>query len=263
MLRQRVATAVVGVPLLIALVILGGPVLVAVAAVALALATGELYRALGIGRTPGAALGMALAAGLVVAASAERGWPQGALTATIALPLLWPVLASRIETAVQDWAFVAGGALYVGWLGAHLVLVRELPDGRDWLFLGMFAIFATDTGAYFIGRRWGRRKMAPHLSPGKTWEGGAGGYACGFATVIALKYAFDLDAAPWEIVALAAIVPLAAELGDLAESALKRAVGVKDMGSVLPGHGGLIDRLDSILLAIPVLYYWVRWVVMV
>ncbi len=262
MLRQRIATAVIGVPLLVAVVVVGGPLMAGVAALLLAVATGEVYRAMGILRTPGAAIGVALAAALAVAASAGEGWPQGALTATIIVPLLWPVFASRFDTALRDWAYVTGGALYIGWLGAHLVLVRELPDGRDWLFVGLFAIFATDTGAYFIGRTFGRRKMAPRLSPGKTWEGAAGGYVSGFAAVVALTYAFDLDARLWQIAGLAAVVPVAAELGDLAESALKRATGVKDMGTVLPGHGGLADRLDSILFAIPVLYYWVRWVVL-
>lgn len=261
-LRQRVATAVIGIPVLIALVLAGGALFTAVAAVALAFAGYEFFRAAGFDRSPGAALGVALCAAAAIAVDAGDGWPQGLVAATVALPLLWPVFAARTETALRDWSVVAGGALYVGWLGAHLVLVRDLPDGRDWLLLGLFSIFATDTGAYFIGRAFGRRKMAPVVSPKKTWEGGAGGWACGFATVLALNAAFGLDAPPAAILGLAALLPVVAELGDLAESALKRSMAVKDMGGVLPGHGGLVDRLDSILFAVPMLYYWVRWVVM-
>ncbi|HWO94022.1 MAG TPA: CDP-archaeol synthase, partial [Dehalococcoidia bacterium] len=167
----------------------------------------------------------------------------------------------RTETALHDWAVVAAGALYIGWLGAHAVLLRELDDGREWVLLAFGVVFATDTGAYFIGRAFGRRKMAPRVSPGKTWAGGVGGFACGAIVAAVLNFAFGLDAPPWEIAGLAIIVPVTAEIGDLAESVLKRSMHVKDMGKVMPGHGGIVDRLDSLLFAIPVLYYWVRWVI--
>ncbi len=262
MLRQRLTTAVIGLPLVVAVALVGGLLLTAVVALLLAAAAAEFYRAAGMLRTPGAALGIVLAAAAAAAADAGSGWPQGVAAATVVLPFLWPVLAGRAATALHDWVVVSGGALYVGWLGSHLVLIHELRDGRDWLLLAVMSVFATDTAAYFTGRTLGRHKMAPRISPKKTWEGGGGGLVGGVAAVLALSAAFDLDASTAQIMGLAVILPVAAQLGDLAESALKRSMGVKDMGGLLPGHGGVADRLDSVLFAAPMLYYWVRWVVM-
>ena len=122
-----------------------------------------------------------------------------------------------------------------------------LTEGQAWLVVLLAATFATDTGAYATGRLFGRHKMAPSISPGKTWEGAVGGLIAGALAVIAATRVLD---APPSIPALAAIalaLPAVSEVGDLVESAVKRRLGVKDMSQLLPGHGGLMDRLDSIL----------------
>ncbi len=260
MLSTRLLTAALGLPILIGIVIVGGPLFDAAAVLTFAVAASEFYRAALLDRA-GVIVGTVATAAVVLAVASGGGWPQGALAAAVMALLLWPVLASRTDTALADVGTVVLGVLYVGWLGAHAVLLRDLGDGREWVLLGLFAVFATDTAAYAVGRALGRHQMAPRISPLKTWEGSVGGLAGGFLAVIALHAAFDLGAARWIIVGLAAILPLVAQLGDLAESALKRSIGVKDMGSLLPGHGGVIDRMDSLLFAFPVLYYWVRWVI--
>ena len=127
--------------------------------------------------------------------------------------------------------------------------------GRAWLLLALLTVFATDTGAYFTGRAIGRHPMAPRISPNKTWEGAAGGLGAAVIAVVALGLAFDVDTPRWQQVIIGVAVGVASQLGDLLESRLKRVSNVKDAGSIIPGHGGVLDRLDSIVVSIPVVYY--------
>lgn len=152
-----------------------------------------------------------------------------------------------------------GAVLYLGVLGAHFVLLRDLDEGQRWLLVMLATVFATDTGAYAIGRLFGRHKMAPKVSPKKTWEGAAGGYIFGAAAAVAAPLLLGLDVTSTVVVAIALGAPVAAMIGDLVESALKRRLDVKDVSNLLPGHGGLLDRLDSLLFAGPWIYWIVRW----
>ncbi|HEU4758446.1 MAG TPA: phosphatidate cytidylyltransferase [Dehalococcoidia bacterium] len=273
MLAQRVATAVVGIPVILALILLGGvPFSLAVAAV-LAVAALEFFAATDPQRPQGRT-GLAafrqrllalLAAGAVVllVAGAHNGadWFNGALVLSVAALFLALVIEGDVASGLRQWLWLAGGVLYVGFLGAHLVLLRHLDEGRDWVIIAVFATFATDTAAYFAGRSFGRTHIAPHISPGKTLEGSLGGLGGGFAAVLLLNWITGFPAGPGEGLLLALLLPAAAEIGDLAESLLKRGAGVKDTGVLVPGHGGLLDRLDSVLFTTPLVYYFVIWVV--
>lgn len=148
--------------------------------------------------------------------------------------------------------------LYLGLLLSTLVLVRDAENGREWFFLGLLSTFAVDTGAYAVGRAIGRHKMAPRISPKKTWEGAAGGYAAGVAAVFGLNALFDTGVDAGTIWHLAVAIPPAAMIGDLFESWMKRRMGVKDASGLLPGHGGFMDRLDSALVVFPVLYLFLQ-----
>ena len=156
------------------------------------------------------------------------------------------------------------GVLYVGFLGGFLVAARTGFDGRIALsthLLGYFflVIFASDIGAYIAGRTFGKRKLAPAISPGKTVEGLIGGllFAAAGAAVAAATFFPEL---PYQLsIPLAIVLASVGVLGDLAESAMKRAAGVKDAASILPGHGGFLDRLDSLLFGAPILYYFARF----
>ena len=152
--------------------------------------------------------------------------------------------------------------LYLGWLGCHLVLLRDVGDGRDWVFLALFSTFATDTAAYFVGRAIGRTPLAPAISPGKTVEGAVGGFVFGVGAVLLLNYLLGLRVEASEIVPLAFLLPVVAQLGDLIESKLKRGMQVKDASRLIPGHGGLMDRFDSVLLVTVVVYYYLKWVIL-
>lgn len=150
-----------------------------------------------------------------------------------------------------------GGILYVGWLLGILVALR-LEAGRDWLFLVLFTTFGSDTAAYFIGRAIGKHKLAPKISPGKTWEGAIAGVigAVIISLLFTLPTPLQLPLEYWQAILLGVLISVFGQIGDLAESALKRYSGVKESGGLMPGHGGLLDRMDSVVLAGVVVYLY-------
>lgn len=261
MLAQRIASAVVGIPAIVLLIWAGGPWYAGAAALIVLIAAYEFQAAHHRRATPLALLSAGLAAALPAGAFVGVDWVLWFALAGVFVPLVWVTLRGDPDTALEDWLWTVGGLAYVGLLAAHIVLVRELPDGRDWVLLAIFGTFAVDTAAYVVGRAVGRRKLAPRISPGKTVEGTLGGLAGGFAAVILLNYFLGIRLEAALIIPLAAVLPVAAAIGDLAESILKRGMQVKDASQLIPGHGGLLDRLDSLLFTFPVVYYFVTWVV--
>jgi phosphatidate cytidylyltransferase len=260
MLVQRIASAVVGLPIIVGLVVAGGGVYAAAVALILLVATLEFEAPLLGWRHPLALLAAALSAALAAGALVGADWLLWFGTGLVLLPLVFVTLAADPTTGLQRWLWAVGGVLYVGWLGSHLVLLREAPDGRDWVLLALFTTFATDTSSYFIGRALGRRPLASRISPGKTVEGAVGGALFGLAAALLLNYFLGLRKEAALIVPVAVLLPLAAELGDLTESLLKRGMQVKDASPLIPGHGGFLDRLDSVLFTGVVLYYYLLWI---
>ncbi len=202
--------------------------------------------------------------------------------------LLWLIAFYRGENWPVAAAYLAGGPVYVGWLLAHVLLLVQLGDGqaadalssgslaqvvvdpgddyalgRNWALFALLTTFATDTGAYLTGRAVGRHPLAPGISPNKTREGAIGGFAAAIAAALLLDQFFNLGLAReswnWQPPLIGATVGIVAQAGDLLESRLKRLSRIKDAGSLLPGHGGLLDRLDSLLLTIPAVYYLAIW----
>jgi phosphatidate cytidylyltransferase len=154
--------------------------------------------------------------------------------------------------------------IYIVFLGGHLVAMRVGFETQSLLstkLLGFFflVLMLSDIGAYYAGRTFGKRKLAPKISPGKTWEGGAGGFALALGGAALASFTFFPELKWFVALPLAAVMHVVGVLGDLAESALKRGAGAKDASTVLPGHGGLLDRLDSLLFNAPLLYYFARF----
>jgi phosphatidate cytidylyltransferase len=261
-LELRLATAAVAIPIIVILIWAGARWYTGVVAGSLAAATLEFQVARGSRITLLAVMAASLSAGLAIAAHAGGEWLIWLVTGAALLPLLWAMAVYPIEDAAGEWLWAAGSILYLGWLGCHLVLLRDVGDGRDWVFLAVFSTFATDTGAYFVGRAIGRAKLAPSISPGKTVEGAAGGMLCGIAAVLLFNFLLGLRVEARLIIPLAILLPIAAQAGDLVESKLKRGMQVKDASRLIPGHGGLMDRFDSVLLAIVVVYYYLKWVIL-
>ena len=265
MLKHRVITAAVGVPLVILAIWFGDPwfsLLIAAAALA---GTYEFYHIANFDRRePLLYLGLLWALALVVSPHYRN--PDVlpvVITAVMLISLICLLLRPSREKVFRDWAWTIVGALYVGWMLSYWLNLRGLEDGRNWVYLAMFTTFANDTGAFFIGRARGKHKLAPAISPAKTWEGAIGGLICAIlaAIVIALVLNFVSPFAfkYWQIILLGFLVSLFAQLGDLVESLLKRNMGVKESGNLLPGHGGILDRFDSLIFVGAVVYYYVIW----
>jgi phosphatidate cytidylyltransferase len=264
-LRTRVVSALILAPVVGLVVWAGGwPFL----AVLLAVATVAGYEFTRMMRAGGQRVSLFFVLVAIALCFSDAAWPQAGLLRHGLAGLLiasagWYVIRYRPGMPAAAWALTLAGGLYVGWLLAHFVLLRALPDGLAWVALALLTTWASDTGAYLLGRAIGRRKLCPQLSPGKTWEGLGGGLIGGMvAGAVIGTLAMDWGGAiGWTnglvVGLLAAIV---APVGDLVVSMMKREVGVKDSGNLIPGHGGLLDRADSLMAVAPVVYSFAVWV---
>ncbi len=162
-----------------------------------------------------------------------------------------------IETVASRVAYLLSGILYAGVLIAPLFLMKRRLDGGAWIYICLTSAWLSDTGAYFAGRFLGKyvgAKLWPTISPKKTWIGGVGGMGGSFIALIIAKF-FYMPTLSWtDVVLIAVPANLLGQLGDLAESLIKRSVGVKDSGVLLPGHGGMLDRIDALLFVVPYVY---------
>jgi phosphatidate cytidylyltransferase len=261
-LRERVVSAIVGVPAILVLIYFGGNAYMIAAAAMLALAAAEFQHITREWLDPVCLLTAALVAGIAVGARAGDGvWLVWLAAAVLIAPLAALIVPTK-DGHIIDVLWALGGITYVGFLGSFIVLLRYIDtDARSWVYIAVLGTFATDTAAYFIGRRFGKHKLAPRISPKKTIEGLIGGYAGGLATVVVLAYAFDLGVRPVQVTSIGVLLPTVAAFGDLAESAVKRAAGIKDTSEIIPGHGGILDRLDSILFTFALVYLFTQLLV--
>jgi len=254
---RRVYTVLIVAPLLyVAICYLPPMVFTAIAAVAGALCLSELYR---LCLQP-SAQPLTMGIGIVgcIALIIGPHFPNmvqptllTALVATLSIPLL---VKMPLQQSLKEGAITMTGLLYIGLTLSYLVMIRLLPQGEWFLLFLLLVTWAADTGAYYVGRRFGKHKLAPIVSPGKTWEGAAASGATG-TLLGAIYLPLVIPGLGIPLACLIALVANAAgQVGDLAESALKRGAGVKDSGTILPGHGGVLDRLDSTMFTIPVLY---------
>jgi len=252
---SRVLVALVGVPVVLGLVYLGGWWLFGLATFAALVALHELY-AMARGLRPLVLAGYAGAlATLLGAQLGGAAWMLGGFSLTLVLAfLLYGIAETRQPATVTMSVTVLGVAWIPLGLGA-LILLRDVPEhGRLAVFTLLIAVFADDTFAYLVGRVVGRHKLAPALSPGKTWEGFLAGTAAAIAVAFFALYEQGFLTIPQSIV-LGAAIALAGAAGDLFESALKRDLQVKDSGQLLGGHGGMLDRIDSLLFASVAAYF--------
>ena len=168
--------------------------------------------------------------------------------------------SASVDGAARRIAWLLGGPLYVGATLSTLTMLHAAPRGGAWVLFSMFLAFLSDTGAYFAGRAFGKRPLAPTISPKKTVEGSIGGLAAATLGALVLGATLLEGAAPlWQLALLAPVGAGLGQAGDLLESLLKRSCGVKDSGNVLPGHGGLLDRSDALMFTGPATWLFVSW----
>jgi phosphatidate cytidylyltransferase len=257
-LAQRVLSALVGIPAVVAVVAWGPGWLFTGLVLALALgAQLELYRMFGAaGVGADRAVGSVLGGVVVLAFAADRPvlLPLALSLAVVVVVALGPRHAAASEGAWAGVTLTLLGVCYCAWLLGHAIWLRALPDGRAATLFVLGVTWVGESAAYFVGRRFGRRPLAPRLSPGKTVEGGVA-QALASATVGLLGAPLVSLGRP-EALAVGLLLGVVGQLGDLSESFLKRSAGVKDAGQLIPGHGGVLDRLDSLLFNVPALYYW-------
>ena len=257
MLLHRVLSALVGIPFIIVVVWYGQIPLMLLTGFIMLCACYELKDILFEKSQPAPFWLMVLGSLLLLAnAYIYHGAFLGLTVIMVLLLNLLSIIIIYPDFSPSDGASSLYGTLYVG-LIVYLYLLRVLPDGTAWLIFALTNTWAGDTGAYFIGRTWGKHKLAPKLSPKKTIEGAVGGVIC--CLLAAAIFHFFYPATPLaKLLILSVLVAFAGLLGDLVESVLKRQAGIKDSGKIIPGHGGVLDRFDSFLLTAPLVYYYVN-----
>ena len=264
---QRTITAVVGIPVVLALVWFGGWWAFAGVTLVVVLAAYELHNMmLHEGYHPLILISLALSLLFLVAAMVPQQRPLLLeIGLGVALLVTFPLLFFRkkLDGAMVDWSLTLAIAIYLGWPLSLFPLLRGyqvgISTGFWWLLTLLLGVWGFDTGAFFAGHFFGRHKLAPAISPGKTWEGVIGGLV--FSIAAALIFTVRPLGVPWYLaLLLGVLIGIAATLGDLAESLIKRQTHVKDSGQIIPGHGGILDRVDSLLFAVIVVYFFAQFV---
>ncbi len=270
-MRQRAISAAVLVPILLVVLALGGVVLAAAVALITVLAAVEVFRLLrAAGYGPFVGLGTALALVVVLdAAFPEVLDGSGLLLVAVGIVLVAVAAFTKVDPhdGLQTWMSTIFGALYISLLAFIIRLGHAAPAvptdaplsaigaERGWLLLLILAVWSYDTGAFLVGKNLGRTKFLTHISPSKTIEGLVGGVVA--TTVVVAILLWGLGQNPIHALVLGPLTALAAQAGDLAESVIKRAAGAKDSGTLIPGHGGMLDRVDSFVFAAPVVTLYV------
>ncbi|MCG9967775.1 phosphatidate cytidylyltransferase [Pelotomaculum terephthalicicum JT] len=257
MLLQRIISALVGVPLIVLAVWQAGIPLLLLTGIIVFLGLREMSEMLSrLGIKP--SFWLAQAGGLILLGGAylyHDGYPGPTITIILFLELI-AIVAFYPRYSLLDIAGTLMGTLYVG-LMCYFYLISTLPDGGTWLIFMFACTWASDTFAFFIGKAFGRKRIAPVISPKKTLEGASGGLLG--SVIIAYLFGIVYPFLPLpKLLLLGFMLGIAAGVGDLLESAFKRQAGLKDSSALIPGHGGILDRFDSALFTAPLVYYFVR-----
>ncbi len=262
MLHHRIVVAIIGIPFLLFMSYVGGiPFLFTVCCIVV-WSLYEFYWIAGLVnfrpfRTAG------ILGSLFLCFNAFGSWEPGTgliFTFLILVVFLFQIARQDIPSAISSVSVTVFGVLYIGWLGSYLIMIRRLPaSGTQYIYLLFMSTWLIDNGAYTAGKLWGKHKLIESISPKKTVEGVIGASISGIAALFVARWWFLHQLSVSDCILLGLALSIIAVFGDLAESVLKRNAGIKDTGTVLPGHGGMLDRFDSILFTAPALYYYIKF----
>ncbi len=260
---RRIYTVLVLAPLLYAVIRYLPPLVFSgVVVLAGALALFEFYRLCFGGHSRSWLIGIGLAGFAAVILGTH--WPNiivPSLLATLIGIISVPLFSrAPLEQSLRDGAMTLFGVLYLGLTLGPLSMTRLLPQGEWLIFFLLLVTWASDTGAYYVGTLYGRHRLAPTISPKKSYEGLVGGVIGAIIAAYIIRWWFLPELSGLDCLVLGILLTLTGLWGDLTESAMKRSVGIKDSGGILPGHGGMLDRLDSLLFTAPAFYYYVTMV---
>jgi phosphatidate cytidylyltransferase len=255
MLGKRILSAAILIPVVLGVIYYGGWALFACVLLVALLATYEYAHLVRQEGTPPALLAALV---LVALLTSDAQWPSlGLIYWVITFGPLFlltvQVFRGNAPGSLATWALTVAGSLYIGYSLSYVIRLRSMDPRGFWVMLALVGTWICDSGAYFVGVRWGRRRFFPAISPKKSWEGALGGLVSGVLSVMLLaRWIFGLDLLRGML--LGVLLVLGATFGDLAESVIKRQVGVKDSSQLIPGHGGMLDRVDSLLFVLPIVY---------
>jgi phosphatidate cytidylyltransferase len=266
MLIKRTITSLVLAAIGIPAIILGGVYYFALITLFLGVAAWEYGRIFGkVGSKGSNALLIGCVVFIVTARTFLPDLAAAALTLSILAAMTWHLLdyEKGRDLAATDFAVTTAGIVYLGWIGAYLINLRTMPGGLWWLLIVLPTIWLADMAAYFVGIRFGKHPLSPRLSPKKTWEGYWAGVVFGTLSAVGLVILWHslggLALAWWKGAALGAALSILTTLGDLGESMFKRQAGMKDSSNIFPGHGGVLDRIDSWLWGAALGYLLITW----
>ncbi len=256
-MKTRFISALLLLPLVLGALVAGGWPFTIFIVLVVGLAGREFVQLL---QRKGYVVSLAVVLGVALVWLAEAHWGGRlelgvGLAAAIYLSAARQLFAPRRPEAIVAWALAVAGGMYLGVGGAYILKLRASPDGLWWLLLAFPVVWVADSGAYFIGRRWGKHKIAPHISPGKSWEGYIAEIVSGLLAGAGLGALWpfvagrELSVTPLRGLLLGGLLAILTPLGDFFVSLIKREAGVKDSSNLIPGHGGVFDRIDSLLWA--------------
>jgi len=265
MLKKRIFTSLAGIALLLVVIWFGSNWFTFLVGLAAIIAGFEFYNLIYPKKSsPLISLGLALAFLLATGPAIKEKTLYLGILSILLIPFLVINIAENIKNRVlvhEEWVFVFA-VIISGFFLSYYTSLININQGRSWTILAIFTTFAADSGAYFIGSNWGKTALAPKISPHKTWEGALGGLGCAIGAGFILSYillGLTKDVL-WSIMP-GLLIGIFSPMGDLAVSFFKRRAGVKDSGNLLPGHGGILDRIDSLLVSGIVIYYYANFVI--
>ncbi|NQU17262.1 MAG: phosphatidate cytidylyltransferase [Candidatus Saganbacteria bacterium] len=265
-MKARALTIILTVPIIWACTYFGGLAFLALILSLALLSINEFYKLMmKKGYMPAFWLGNVITIFFIIFAyySLERNW-EPAHSAIFTMAAIFAFMAGvflkREKDTSVDIAVTIMGIVYIGWFFSYFLFIRNMTDHGGYLFFLMLTIWANDVVAYLVGTRFGKRKLAPNISPKKTVEGAAAGFMVCLAAAGIFSWIAKLPLI--HALILGAIIGIVAILSDLIESVIKRDAGEKDSSNLVPGHGGVLDRMDSFILTVPVMYYYLVWVVL-